>query len=54
MDQISRTRFLEEYGGIYIYGIGLNKIYTIVHRDIRFVHKYWYALIGNPDETDGT
>ena len=39
---------------VYLYGIDLNNRYKLYHEDIIFVEKYGYALIGNPDHSDGT
>ena len=49
-DQISWTLFLEKYCGLYLYDVYLKKRYTIYHEDIYFVHKYGYALSGDPDQ----
>ena len=53
-DQRHRTRLLEKYGGFSLYDIDVEKRYTIDDEGIRFVTKYGYALIGNPDQTDET
>ena len=53
-DQRSRTRFLDKYGGLSIYDIDTEKIYSIGDKEIHFVKGYGYALIGNPDHPDGT
>ena len=53
-DQISRTCFLEKYGGISIYDIDMQKRYFIYDKEIHFVKGYGYALIGNPYHPDGT
>ena len=45
---------MERYDGLYLCYIDLKKIYKIDHEDIRFVNKYGYALIGDPDKSDGT
>ena len=52
--QITFTRFLEKYGGLFIYDIGFEKIYSIDDEDIQFVKGYGYDLIGNPKNPDGT
>ena len=53
-DQISRTRFLGEYDGLYLYDIDIERIYIIDYEKIHFVNKYGYALIGNPENPCGT
>ena len=53
-DQISRTRFLYKYGGLYLYDIDMEKRYSIDNKGIHFVKGYGYALIGNPDHPYGT
>ena len=53
-DQITRTRFLAKYGGLSIYGIDFEKIYSLDDEEIQFVKGYGYALIGNPDHPNGT
>ena len=53
-DQRTCTRLLAKYGGLSLYGIGFEKIYSIDDEDFHFVKKYGYALIGNPDHPDGT
>ena len=52
-DQITRTCFLDKYGGLYIYDIGFGKIYSIDDEDIYFVKGYGYVSIGNTDNPDG-
>ena len=52
-DQGYRTRFLENYCGISLYDIYIEKRYTIDDEDLPFVKKYGYDLIGNPDNPDG-
>ena len=47
-DQITCTCFLAKYGGLYIYDIYFQKIYSIDDEDIHFVKLYGYALIVNP------
>ena len=53
-NQWSCTHFLEKYCGLSLYDIDIERIYTIDDEDIHFVKKYGYALIGNPDNSDGT
>ena len=53
-DQISRTRFLAKYGGLYLYDIDMEKRYSIDDKEIHVVKGYGYTLIGNPDHSDGT
>ena len=53
-DQISRTRFLARYGGLYFYNIDMEKRYSIDDKGIIFVKGDGYALIGNPDHPDGS
>ena len=48
------TRFLGKYGGLSLYDIYFEKIYSIDYEEIIFVKGYWYALIFNPDQTDVT
>ena len=43
-----------KYGGLSIYDIVFEKIYSIDDKEVHFVNGYGYALIGNPDHTDGT
>ena len=52
--QITRTRFLEKYGGIFLYDIDFEKIYYIDDEEIHFIKGYVYALIGNPYNPYGT
>ena len=52
-DQRTRTCFLAKYGGLSIYDIDFGKRYSIDDEDIHFVKGYGYALIGNPNHTDG-
>ena len=53
-DQISRTCFLDKYGGLSIYDIDTEKRYFIYDKEIHFVKGYGYTLIGNPDHPAGT
>ena len=53
-DQRSCTCSLENYGGISLYYIDMEKRYSIADKDIHFVKGNGYALIGNPDHPDGT
>ena len=48
------TRFLSKYGGLSIYDIYMEKIYSIDDKEIHFVKGDGQALIGNPDFTDGS
>ena len=45
---------MENYCGVSLYDIDIENIYTIDNEDIHFVRKYDYALIGNPENPDGT
>ena len=47
------TRFLENYFGLSLYDIYIDKIYTMDDEDLHFVKKYGYDLIGNPDNPYG-
>ena len=51
-EQRSRTRFLGKYGGLSLYDINIERRYTIDDKDIHFLKKNGYALIGNPDNPD--
>ena len=53
-DQIFRTRFLANYGGLSLYDIDTENRYSIDDKDIHFVKGDKYALISNPDHPDGT
>ena len=53
-DQRTSTWFLAKYGGLYLYDIDFEKIYSIDDENIHFVSGYRYALIGNPEHPDGT
>ena len=44
--------FLAKYGGLTIYYIDFEKIYSIDDEDITFLKGQGYALIGNPDHQD--
>ena len=52
-DQRNCNHFLAKYGGLSLYGIDFEKIYSIDDEDIHFVKGYGYALIVNPDHTYG-
>ena len=52
--QRSCTRFLAKHEGLYIYDIHFERRYSIDDENIHFVNGYGYALIGNPDNPDGT
>ena len=45
-DQMPRTRFLDKYGGLYLYDLYFQRRYYIDDEDIQFVNGYGYALIG--------
>ena len=45
---------MEKFGRLSFYDIDLKKRYTFDHEDIRFVKKYFYALIISTDQPDGT
>ena len=53
-DQIYCTRFLAKYGGLYLHDIDTEKRYSIDDKEINFVKGDGYALIGNPDFSDGS
>ena len=53
-DLRSRTRFWGKCGVLSLHDIYLKKRYTIDHKEIFFVKKDKYTLIGNPDQPDGT
>ena len=53
-DQRYRTRFLAKYGGQSLYDIDAEKRYSINDKEIHFVKGEGYALIGNPDFSDGS
>ena len=53
-DQSSHTRFLDKYGGIYIYDIDTEKRYSIDDKEIHFVNGDGYALVCNPYHLDET
>ena len=53
-DQITRTKLLAKYGGLYFYDIDFYKRYSIYYEDIHFVKGYGNVLIGNPNHPDGT
>ena len=52
--QITCTHLLEKYGGLSLYDIYFEKIYSIDDDDIPIVKGYRYALIGNPYHPYGT
>ena len=52
-DQRYLTCFLAKYGGLYLYDIDTEKRYYIDDKEINFVKGDGYALIGNPDFSDG-
>ena len=52
--QRTRTRFLDKYGRLFLYDIYFEKIYSIDDEDIHFVKLEGCALIGDPDNPDGT
>ena len=49
-----RTRFLDTYGGLFIYDIDMEKRYSIDDKEINFVMGDGYALTGNPYHPDGS
>ena len=53
-DQRTRTHFLAKYGGLSPYDINFGNRYSIDDEDINFLIGYGYALIGKPDNPDGT
>ena len=53
-DQVSRTHFLSEYGGLSLYDIDMEKRYSIDDKEIHFLKGNGYALIGNRDHPDGS
>ena len=53
-DQSSRTHFLAKYGGLSLYVIDMEKIYSIDDKEIHFLKGDGYDLISNPDHTDGS
>ena len=52
--QRTRTCFLAKYGGLSLYKIDTEKRYSIDDKEIHFVKGDGYALIGNPDNPDGS
>ena len=53
-DQRYRTHFLAKYRGLSIYDIYTEKRYSIDDTEIYSLKEDGYALIGNPDNPDGT
>ena len=53
-DQRNCTRFLEKYGGLSLYDIDMERIYSIDDKEIQVLKGDRYDLIGNPDHPDGT
>ena len=53
-DQRYRTCFLSKYGGLSLYYIDTEKIYSIDDKEMHFVKGEECALIGNPDFPDGS
>ena len=45
---------MAKYGGLSLYYIDTEKIYSIYDKEIHFVKGDRYALIGNPDHPDGS
>ena len=43
-DHITRTCFLEKYGGLSLYGIDFERIYSIDTEDIHFLKRIWICL----------
>ena len=52
--QRTRTRFFSKYGGLSIYDINTENIYSIDYKGIHFVKVDRYALIDNSDHPDVT
>ena len=52
--QRSCNQFLAKYGGLSLYNIDMEKIYSTDDKEIHFVKGYGYGLIGNPDHPYGT
>ena len=48
-DQRTHTCFLDKYGGLSLYDIDMEKIYSIDNKGIHFLKVDGYALIGKPD-----
>ena len=53
-EQRYHTRFLAKYGGLSLYDIDTEKRYSIDKKEMHFVKRKGYALIGNPDFPDGS
>ena len=53
-DQRYGTCFLAKYGGLSLYDIDTEKIYSIDKKEMYFVKGEGYALIDNPDFPDGS
>ena len=53
-DQRYCNRFLSKYGGLSLYYIDTEKRYSIDEKEMHLVKGEIYALIGNPDFTDGS
>ena len=45
---------MAKHGGLSLYDIDIEKIFSIDDKEFHFVKGYGYALIGNPDHPDGT
>ena len=45
---------MAKYGGLYLYDIDFEKIYSTDDEEIQCLKGDGYALIGNPDHLDGT
>ena len=52
--QRTRTHFLARYGGLSLYDIDMENIYSIDDKDIQFLKGGGYAWIGNQDHPYGT
>ena len=52
--QITCTRFLAKYEGLYLYYVGFEKRYSIENEFINFVKGDGYDLTFNQDHSDGT
>ena len=53
-NQRSCTHFLRKYGGISLYDVDFEKINTIDDEEINLVNKYFFVLIGNLYNPEGT
>ena len=53
-DKRYRIFFLDKYGGLSLYDIDTEKIYSINEKEMRYVKGEVYAFIGNPEFPDGS